>query len=71
MTVMDCFSCSDISCKMCGNQDSSGVYKCFYCEYVKILRLNEQCRLCFSGGCGFLERLEELERLERRQADEV
>lgn len=51
--------------------------KCFSCEYAKTVLINEQCRLCFSGGCGFLERsegleeLEELEELERRRADEV
>lgn len=68
MTAMDCFSCSDISCKMYRNQDKSGVYKCFSCEYIKTLLINEQCRLCFSGGCGFLERLESWE---GRQSDEV
>jgi len=71
---MDCFSCSDISCKMCGNQEGNNMSKCFSCEYAKTVLINEQCRLCFSGGCGFLERsegLEELEELERRRADEV
>lgn len=57
---MDCLRCENTACIMYGNADKSGVQKCFHCEYIKTVQINEECRRCFDDrDCGFLERVDD------------
>ena len=57
---MDCLRCDNTICIMYGNAEKSGVQKCFHCEYIKTVQINEECRRCFDDrDCGFLERVDD------------
>lgn len=53
---MECSKCENVSCPLCGS-DTAWLQRCFYCQYAEAIA-SSACQLCFSNGCGFVEREE-------------
>ena len=53
---LDCLNCDDTACNLYG-QEIVWAQKCIHCQYGD-QPVNEYCKLCFAGYCGYLERID-------------